>query len=135
MNPIMVAMSTMIGAISSISVVGNPAEMYAYGTQLWSNLFGMCLGFVYVHLVILTVLYPLKITSVYTYIEKRFQSPALRTFTVCTTFIGTFFYLGLCSYAPSLAMETITGFPAWASVIIVGVICTIYTSWGGVRAV
>ena len=47
-------------------LTGNPAEMYAYGTQLWSNMFGMCLGFVYVHLVILTVLYPLKITSVYT---------------------------------------------------------------------
>ncbi|CAL4124698.1 unnamed protein product [Meganyctiphanes norvegica] len=135
MNPVMIAMSTMIGAISSISVVGNPAEMYAYGTQLWSNLFGMCLGFIYVHLVILTVLYPLKITSVYTYIEKRFKSPALRTFTVCTTFIGTFFYMGLCSYAPSLAMETITNFPAWASVIILGVICTVYTAWGGVRAV
>ncbi|XP_037792929.1 sodium-coupled monocarboxylate transporter 2-like [Penaeus monodon] len=135
MNPFAVAMSTMIGAISSVTVVGNPAEMYAYGTQLWMNLIGTTIGMVYVHLVILTVMYPLKITSVYTYIEKRFDSKGLRSFTVFTTFIGTFFYLGLVSYSPSLAMETVTGFPAWASIIIMGIICTIYSSWGGVRAV
>ena len=40
--------------------------MYAFGTQLWMNLIGTTIGMVYVHLVILKVLYPLKITSVYT---------------------------------------------------------------------
>ncbi|XP_042240126.1 sodium-coupled monocarboxylate transporter 1-like [Homarus americanus] len=135
MNPIAIALSTTIGALSSITVLGNAAEMYAYGTQLWMNLIGMSLGFVYVHLVNLTVLYPLKITSVYTYIERRFKSKNLRAFTVYTTFIGTFFFMGLCAYTPSLAMETITGIPSWASVIVLGVTCTIYSSWGGVRAV
>ncbi|XP_068217119.1 sodium-coupled monocarboxylate transporter 1-like [Palaemon carinicauda] len=135
MNPIAVALSTMIGAVSSNTVLGNPAETYAYGTQYWLNLIGMTFGMVYVHFIILKVLYPLKITSVYTYIEKRFKSRGLSTFTVFTTLIGTFFFMGLCSYCPALAMETVTGFPAWASSLILGVICTIYASLGGVRSV
>lgn len=135
LNPIAVALSTMIGAVSSNTVLGNPSETYAYGTQYWLNLIGMTLGMVYVHFVILKVLYPLKITSVYTYIEKRFKSAALRSFTVFTTLIGTFFFMGLCAYCPSLAMETVTGFPTWASCLILGVICTIYSSLGGVRSV
>ncbi|KAK4295680.1 hypothetical protein Pmani_031780 [Petrolisthes manimaculis] len=114
---------------------GNPAEMYSHGTQLWLNLIGLSLGFVYVHKVVLRVLYPLKITSVYTYIEKRFQSRFLTSFAIITTMIGTFFYMGLVSYSPSLAMETVTGFPTWGSIIILGLICTLYSSWGGVRAV
>ncbi|XP_076065335.1 sodium-coupled monocarboxylate transporter 1-like [Oratosquilla oratoria] len=135
MNPLAVSFSTMIGAISGANVIGLPAEMYAYGTQLWMNVIGTTLGFVFVHVVILVVMYPLRITSVYTYIEERFKSRALCSFTVFTTLIGTFFYVGLCSYSPSLALKTITGFPTWASVVLMGIVCTIYTAWGGVRAV
>uniref|UniRef100_A0A0N7ZDG8 Sodium-dependent multivitamin transporter n=1 Tax=Scylla olivacea TaxID=85551 RepID=A0A0N7ZDG8_SCYOL len=109
--------------------------MYAYGTQLCMSLIGTALGCVFVHLVNLRVFYPLKITSVYTYIEKRFQSRALTYFIVYSTFVGTFFYVGLCAYTPSLAMETMTGVPSWVSIIIMGVVCTVYSAWGGVRAV
>lgn len=135
MNPVAVALSTMVGAMSSVMVVGNPAEMYAYGTQLWMNIIGVVLAFFFIHGVILKVLYPLKITSVYTYIERRFKSPTLRSVTVCTTFIGTFFYMGLVAYSPSLALNTITGLPVWVSIVAMGAVCTIYASWGGVRAV
>ncbi|XP_045135914.1 sodium-coupled monocarboxylate transporter 1-like [Portunus trituberculatus] len=135
LNLFAVALSTMIGALSSISILGNSAEMYAYGTQLCMSLIGTALGAVFVHLVNLRVFYPLKITSVYTYIERRFQSRALTYFIVYSTFVGTFFYVGLCAYTPSLAMETMTGVPAWVSIIIMGVVCTIYSSLGGVRAV
>ncbi|MPC29104.1 Sodium-coupled monocarboxylate transporter 2 [Portunus trituberculatus] len=66
LNLFAVALSTMIGALSSISILGNSAEMYAYGTQLCMSLIGTALGAVFVHLVNLRVFYPLKITSVYT---------------------------------------------------------------------
>ncbi|KAK8375833.1 hypothetical protein O3P69_008523 [Scylla paramamosain] len=135
LNPLVVALSTMVGAVSAITLLGNAAEMYAFGTQLWMNHFGIVLGFVFVHLVNLKVLYPLRITSVFTYIEGRFQSKALRSFTTVFTFLGTFLYLGLCAYTPSLAMQTLTGLPTWASIVIMGGICTFYSAWGGVRAV
>lgn len=135
LNLFAVALSTMIGALSSISILGNSAEMYAYGTQLCMNIIGNALGCVFIHLVTLRVFYSLKITSVYTYMEKRFQSKALMYLCVYATLLGDFFYLGLCAYTPSLAMETMTGVPAWVSIIITGVICTVYSSWGGVRAV
>ena len=31
-------------------------------------------------------------------------------------------------YAPSLAIEKVTGFPLWASILTTGTVCTIYTS-------
>ena len=47
-------------------IAGSSAEMFAYGTQLWMNQIGLILSFFYIHFIILKVLYPLKITSVYT---------------------------------------------------------------------
>ena len=67
------------------------------------------------------------------YIEGRFQSKALRTFCVCTTFLVSFLYLGLCAYTPSLALQTITGLPAWVSIIIMGLISTFYSAWVSYR--
>lgn len=37
-----------------------------------------------------------------------------------------FFYMGIYLYAPSLALSTVTSLSTWASMLIMGGICTIY---------
>ncbi|GFN82014.1 sodium-coupled monocarboxylate transporter [Plakobranchus ocellatus] len=44
-------------------------------------------------------------------------------------------YMALVLYAPSLALNAVTGFSLWGAVISVGVVCTIYTALGGMKAV
>jgi len=45
------------------------------------------------------------------------------------------FYLALAIYAPSLAVSEVTGFPLWLAILVTGVLTTIYTTLGGMKAV
>ena len=38
------------------------------------------------------------------------------------------FYMGIVIYVPATAMEAVTGFPVWASVIITATVATVYTT-------
>ncbi|MPC52411.1 Sodium-coupled monocarboxylate transporter 2 [Portunus trituberculatus] len=49
--------------------------------------------------------------------------------------LSSFFFMGICLYAPSLALSTVTGLSLWGSMISMGTVCTIYITIGGVRAV
>ncbi|XP_042858819.1 sodium-coupled monocarboxylate transporter 1-like [Penaeus japonicus] len=130
-----VAFSLTGGVISAISILGLPTEMYLYGTQLVMNIFGAFAGVLVVRNIILPIVYPLKLVSIYQYIEIRFESRPLRKFATACQLLSSCFYVGLCLYAPSLALSSVTSLPTWVSVIIMGSICTFYITIGGVKAV
>lgn len=44
-------------------------------------------------------------------------------------------YSGVVLYAPSLALEATTGISKTASIIIIGLVCSLYSSIGGIKAV
>ena len=58
------AMSLTVSFISSILILGEPAEMYTFGGQLWISKFGWMLGAVLSTVIFVPVLHPLKLTSV-----------------------------------------------------------------------
>ncbi|XP_069970128.1 sodium-coupled monocarboxylate transporter 1 isoform X1 [Penaeus vannamei] len=130
-----VALSLTGGVISAIAILGLATEVYLYGTQIVTNIFGCALGVLLVRNVILPVVYPLKLVSIYQYIEVRFRSRPLRKYASTCQVMSSCFYLGICLYAPSLALSSVTNLPTWASVIIMGSICTFYITIGGVKAV
>lgn len=45
------------------------------------------------------------------------------------------FYTGVVLFAPSLALEATTGLSGDLSVVLVGIICTFYSTIGGIKAV
>jgi len=47
---------------------------------------------------------------------------------VCVNFDVQLFYMGLVIFTPATAMEAMTDFPLWASVIITGLVATVYTT-------
>ncbi|XP_047501929.1 sodium-coupled monocarboxylate transporter 1-like [Penaeus chinensis] len=130
-----VAFSLTGGVISAISILGLPTELYLYGTQLVMNILGAVVGVLVVRNLILPIVYPLRLVSIYQYIEIRFKSRVLRKFATACQLLSSCFYVGLCLYAPSLALSSVTNLPTWASVIIMGSICTFYITIGGVKAV
>ncbi|XP_063598194.1 sodium-coupled monocarboxylate transporter 1-like [Penaeus indicus] len=121
-----VAFSLTGGVISAISILGLPTELYLYGTQLVMNILGAVVGVLVVRNIILPIVYPLRLVSIYQYIEIRFKSRVLRKFATACQLLSSCFYVGLCLYAPSLALSSVTNLPTWASVIIMGSICTFY---------
>ncbi|XP_063606817.1 sodium-coupled monocarboxylate transporter 1-like [Penaeus indicus] len=130
-----VAFSLVGGVISAISILGLPTEMYLYGTQLTTNIIGLILGVIVVKYVFLPIFYPLKLVSIYEYIELRFKSKALRKLAMTCWLMESCMYLGSCLYAPSLALLSVTSLPTWVSILTVGLVCAVYISIGGVQAV
>ncbi|XP_069946850.1 sodium-dependent multivitamin transporter [Cherax quadricarinatus] len=128
MSPWPVSLSLLGGFISAISILGNATEVYLYGTQLCVMLLGLIPGCVLVYHVIIPVFYNLKIVSVS---EFAFNDKLL---TVCQLLMK-FFYMGICLYTPSLALSTVTNLTTTASMAIMGAVCTVYITIGGVKAV
>ncbi|XP_037081231.1 putative sodium-dependent multivitamin transporter [Pollicipes pollicipes] len=44
-------------------------------------------------------------------------------------------YMGIVLYAPAIALSTVTGISLWLSVLLVGLVCTFYSTLGGMKAV
>ncbi|ROT76754.1 hypothetical protein C7M84_004653 [Penaeus vannamei] len=99
------------------------------------NIFGCAVGVVLVRNVILPVVYPLRLVSLFQYIEMRFRSRLLRKYATACQLTSCYIYVGICLYAPSLALSSVTSLPTWASVLVMGVVCTFYITIGGVKAV
>uniref|UniRef100_V5ICF2 Putative na+iodide/myo-inositol/multivitamin symporter n=1 Tax=Ixodes ricinus TaxID=34613 RepID=V5ICF2_IXORI len=128
-------MSLMASFQSATTVLGYPAEMYYKGTQFWMAIFGLALSNVIAAELFMPVLYNLQLTSVNSYLERRFRSRAVRTLGSLSFIINTLLYMGVVLYGPSVALESVTGMPVWTSIVFLGLICTFYTVLGGLKAV
>lgn len=65
MSSIPVAISVLASFVSSIAILGNPAEVYTYGFQYWIQSFTNCISVPIMALVFLPVYYNLRLTSSY----------------------------------------------------------------------
>ncbi|XP_067935270.1 sodium-coupled monocarboxylate transporter 2-like [Watersipora subatra] len=129
-----VAMSMLASFMSAITLMGNPAEIYNYGTQF--IMIGLSYSLVIpaaAHLY-MPIFYNLNLTSAYEYLELRF-SKGVRLAACITFILQMVFYMAIVLYAPALALNQVTGLNVWISVLSVGLVCTFYTTLGGMKAV
>ncbi|XP_052084969.1 sodium-coupled monocarboxylate transporter 1-like [Mytilus californianus] len=130
-----VAISILVSFMSAILILGTPAEMYTQGTQYFVYLFGMILAVILASQLFVPLLYPLNLTSSFEYLEKRFDSKAAKLTGTIMMILQQVIYMGIASFAPSTALEAVTGFPTWATIVTVGLVSTLYTFLGGMKAV
>ncbi|XP_076030466.1 sodium-coupled monocarboxylate transporter 1-like [Oratosquilla oratoria] len=135
MSPVPVILSLIVGVISAISILGNSSEMYFYGTQLWTNTIGVMVGAVFMCYFIVPVIYPLKLISIYEYLGLRWKMDCIGQMATIVQIFNMILFLGIALYAPSLALSSVTPIPTSTSIAVLGVVCTIYSSIGGVKAV
>ncbi|XP_067131948.1 sodium-coupled monocarboxylate transporter 1-like [Centruroides vittatus] len=129
-----VSMSVLASFMSAITLLGTPAEMYTYGTQYFMIIISYALLIPAASYFYLPIFYKLELTSVYEYLEKRF-SKTVRTLASIAFSIQMLIYMSIVLYAPSLALSQVTGIAVWTSVLSIGVVCTFYTTIGGIKAV
>ncbi|XP_077988107.1 sodium-dependent multivitamin transporter-like [Glandiceps talaboti] len=134
MHFIPVAFSLMASFISAIAILGTPSEVFANGLIYWMTVWTWFIIIpVGAHLY-LPVFYKLQLTSIYEYLELRFN----RSARILGTSLYIFYkisYLSVAVYAPSLALSAVSGLNVWVSVIAIGLTCTFYTALGGMKAV
>ena len=73
----------------------------------------------------------LNVTTIYEYLEMRF-SPGIRIYGSLSFVFLQLAKMGVFLLLPSLALATVTGFNVYACIMVMGLLCTIYTVLGGI---
>ncbi|KAL3876630.1 hypothetical protein ACJMK2_034448 [Sinanodonta woodiana] len=134
MHVIPVSMSLLSSFISAITIIGVPAEVYTYNTMYWYISIGMIVAAAGSAHIFIPIFYKLGITSVFEYIEMRFGR--VNRMIACSIYMfWMIFYMSLVIYAPSLALNAVTGLSLWGSMLVVSLVCIFYTALGGMKAV
>lgn len=120
---------------SAISFMAIPAKSFATNWQyLMQNFIGF-FGSIYLAIVIIPLIRRLNITSVYNYLELRFHPIVRTTGSLLIIVFKLVARMGVVLYLPALAISSVTGLGEITSILIMGVVTTIYTIFGGMKAV
>ncbi|KAK5853444.1 hypothetical protein PBY51_007227 [Eleginops maclovinus] len=134
MSCLPVSLSLLATFQSAVAILGAPSEVYTFGTQYWFLGCSYFLGLLIPAHVFIPVFYRLRLSSAYEYLELRFN----KTVRICGTVTFIFqmvIYMGVVLYAPALALNAVTGVDLWGAVLAMGLVCTLYTALGGLKAV
>lgn len=129
-----VALSVAATMISANGFIGGPG--WAYESGMYPVMVNIAVPFaVLVALSVTTpVIYNMKITSVYQYVEKRFGK-FTKILTILQFFVNSIIQISSMVFIPVLIIHTITG---WSYLILVPVVVFVslaYTLMGGIKAV
>jgi len=106
-----------------------------YGIMFaWCMLAFLFVGILAAHF-FLPVIYNLNLTTSYEYLRLRFESKRLENVASIVYLVTTVLYCGIVIYAPALALEQLTGMNVWVAACLTAVLCIVYTSLGGLKAV
>ncbi|XP_051832236.1 sodium-dependent multivitamin transporter [Antechinus flavipes] len=134
MGSLPVALSLLATFQSAVAILGVPGEIYRSGTEYWFLGCSYLLGLLVPAHIFIPIFYRLNISSAYEYLELRFTK-VVRLCGTITFIFQMVIYMGVVLYAPALALNAVTGLDLWGSVLALGIVCTIYTSLGGLKAV
>ncbi|KAG8227162.1 hypothetical protein J437_LFUL001706 [Ladona fulva] len=129
-----VAFSLMASFMSAITLLGVSMENYTYGTQFVIINISYGFGTPIAVYCFLPVFFKLQATSAYEYLQLRF---GLATRLVCSIAfsIQMILYMGIVLYAPALALSAVTSLSLLAAILSMGIVCTFYSTIGGMKAV
>jgi SSS family transporter len=134
MGSLVVAMTILASLFSGISFLAAPGEGYANGPVFYLVTLGFLIATPVTNLVFLRFYYNSRFFTAYQYLEERF-SVSLRTLASLSFIVRVLLWLAAATYAPALALEQVTGLPLWFTILCTGIVTTIYTTFGGMRAV
>jgi len=126
--------SLLVSYLSAVTLLGVPSEIYTYGVQYCVLMFSYFILCTTAAVIYAPIFCRLNLTSAHEYLEMRF-SPGVRTLGCFLFMLQYVLYLSVVLYAPSLALEAVAGVPLTATIITTGVVCTFYTTLGGMKAV
>lgn len=134
MNRFVVAMTILAALFSGISYLAGPSEVYTSGFSFAWILLSFFIATPFTAIWLLPHFYNSRYITVYHYLEERF-SLAVRLFASGLFILRVSLWLAAATYAPALALKEVTGMPLWFTICITGLVTTVYTMLGGMKAV
>uniref|UniRef100_A0A1B0DEN1 Sodium/solute symporter n=1 Tax=Phlebotomus papatasi TaxID=29031 RepID=A0A1B0DEN1_PHLPP len=129
-----VAASLVATQLSGPSLLGMPAEIYAFGTQYWLIFLPATLMTIVVIKIHLGVIFEQRSLSSFTYIQRRFGLRVKKMMSAIYA-LSIMLFLPVAIYVPALALNQMTGMDIYASAMILSIVCLFYTLVGGMRAI
>jgi len=129
-----VGLSVMATQMSAITLVGTTGQAYADGMRFIQFYFGLPLAMIILCVTVVPFFYRAKVYTAYEYLEQRFDART-RTLTSFFFLMSRGLSVGVIVAAPSIILSLVLGWNALTTILAMGLTTTIYTMFGGVRAV
>lgn len=130
-----VGLSVIASLLSSLTYLSEPGEVWNAGiTNIFGKLLAIPLEMVIVWTFCLPFMMRFRYTSAYEYLDQRFGGGA-RILGVVLFVVMVVLWMGFVVLASARALTTVSGVPLLLVILTVGVVATIYTMLGGLRAV
>jgi SSS family transporter len=129
-----VGISVLAALFSGISYLGAPAESFFHDlTYVWT-IIAFFIATPIATLLFLPFFRGLNLITAYEYLERRFDV-RLRRIASALFLVRVTLYIATAIFAPALAISATTNISLTVSIVLTGLLATIYTSIGGMKAV
>ncbi len=129
-----VGLSLFSALLSTISYLAVPGETMHQGLAYCLVLLHIPFSYAVIYFVLIPFFMRLRVVSAYEYLERRF-SPAVRMFGAGLFMLYCFGWMAIVVLTCSKGLTQMTGWPLWMVLILNGLVATLYTTLGGIRAV
>ncbi len=129
-----VAISVIASDTSAITLLGNPGYTYEKDLRLLPYILSYSVAAWLVIILFLPFYCRLKMYTAYEYLEQRFDVRVRSITSLLFLFIRGA-HVSIAMYAPATILTLVSGMPLYWSILLMGLVTTIYTAMGGIRAV
>lgn len=129
-----VGISCLMSLLSTYSLVMVPGEIFNHGLSMWSLALLAPLLQIPAFLIFIRFYFKLNSFTPFEYLERRYDRK-VRTLIATIYTYSRLVYLAMVLFATSKVFEGAAGWPAWITILLVGVIGIVYTVMGGMLAV
>jgi len=129
------AISILAAGVSSISMLGTPTYIFRNNLQIAvPNLLLSVPLTIFIGITMVPVFYLMQSYTIYEFLELRFHK-YVRTATSIMQILTKLSWVATIIYVPSLVVSTLSGIPVWTSVILIGVIGILFSTFGGYESI
>jgi Na+/proline symporter len=127
-------LSIMATQASAITFIATTGQAYVDGMRFVQFYFGLPIAMVILSATAVPIFHRSGVYTAYEYLERRFDSKT-RALAAVVFLIQRGVAVGLAIYAPAIVMSVIFGWPDHITTLVIGIVCVIYTTTGGIPAV
>src|ERR1051325_3877205 len=130
----MVGLSVMATQLSAITMIGTTGQAYINGMRFLQNYYALPIAMIILSATLVPFFHRASVFTAYQYLEQRFDSKT-RTFTALLFLFSRSLSCSVIISAPAVVMSVILGLSVTQTCLLIGIPTTIFTMFGGVRAV
>jgi Na+/proline symporter len=128
------AFSIMATQASAITFISTTGQSYVDGMRFVQFYFGLPIAMIILSVTLVPLFHRANVYTAYEYLEQRFDAKT-RTLASVIFLVERGLAIGISLYALAIVLSIILGWPDRITVLIVGALAVLYTTWGGVVAV